>query len=181
VADLDYVEFFKLFETFEHTVFQFETRESYAGVAAKPFSHFLAGNLTKVWDADAPWLQGVRARTAEGIRQARVRIVSEPWSDYTRFGLWECRTSIEAGEDIRYLSRERAVALSLPQHDFRLFDSQALVIMHYDDATNKILRRELITHFAAVIRHNYWRDVAWHHALPRDDYVEQVGELVVTP
>ena len=70
MTDLDYVEFFKLFETFEHTVFQFETRESYAGVATKPFSHFLAGNLTKVWDTDASWLQNVRAQTA-GAPRAR--------------------------------------------------------------------------------------------------------------
>ncbi len=181
MTDLNYDEFFDMFRKFEHTVFQFETRDSYAGVAAEQFSQFLAGNLTKVWDADTSWLQNVRAQTEEGMRYARVRVVSEPWSDYTRFALWECKTTIEAGEDIRYLSRGRAVALGLPQHDFRLFDSRSLVIMNYEDRTNDILRRELVSDLATVIQHNYWRDAAWHYAVPRDEYVEQVGELVVQP
>lgn len=146
MTDLKYDEFYDLFEQVEHTVFQLEARESYAGVAAKPFRQFLAGNLDKVCDSRDPWLQRVRDQTAAGIRYMRVRIISEPWSDYTRFGLWECGTSVEAGEDLRYMRRDQAISLGLLQHDFRLFDSRTLVVLHYDDAT-----------------------------LPRDEYIAQVG------
>lgn len=181
MTDLNYDEFYKLFKEVGHTVFQLETRESYAGVAAKQFGQFLAGNLDQVWDPENSWLQRVRDQTAAGIHYRRVRIVSEPWSDYTRFGLWECRASIEAGEDIRYLRRDQAISLGLPQRDFRLFDSRTLVILHYDDATTGILRREVISNPAMIIQHNYWRDAAWHYALPRDEYIDQAGQLVVQP
>ena len=180
MTDLSYDEFMKLFWKFEHTVFQYETRESYAGVAddAEFFRQFLAGRPPEVspWEF---WYQNVRAQTAVGKRFVRVRVVSEPWSDYTRFGLWSGRDTVAAGEDIRYLSRNQAVTLGLPEHDYRMLDSKVLVLMHYDDTTHDIARREVVDDPATIVQHNYWRDAAWHYAVPLDEYVEQVGEVVV--
>lgn len=177
---LTHDEYMDLFWHFEHTVFQFETRESYAGVDAEPFARFIAG---EPWDPDVweYWYRHVRTQTAAGKRLARVRVVSEPWSDYTRFGLWSCRSTIDAGEDIRYLSRPAAVSVGLPGHDFRMLDSRELVLLRYDDETNDIVGRELVTDPVTIVQHNYWRDLAWHHAVPRDEYVERAGQLVVQP
>jgi Family of unknown function (DUF6879) len=173
-------EFMELYSTAEHTGYQLERRESYAGVDAEPFGRFMAGDLANP-DPWEPWRRNVRAQTAAGRRFTRVRVVSEPWSDYTRFGLWSCRSLIEAGEDIRHLSRPRAVELGLPEHDYRFFDSRLSVVLHYDDKTNDLVSRVVVTDPATIVQHNYWRDLAWHHAVPRDQYVEQVGKLVVQP
>jgi Family of unknown function (DUF6879) len=109
-------------------------------------------------------------------------VVSEPWSDYSRYALWECLENIEAGEDIRYLSRQRAEVIGLPAklpgYDYWLFDSRLLIRMHFDDATNDTLRDEIVDDPATIVQHNYWRDAAWHHALPRDEYVREAGEPV---
>jgi hypothetical protein len=170
----------RAFTRFEYTAFRLERRESYAGTSydSSRFARWQQGLLPEL-DPDVPWKQRVRSATAEGRRFARVRIVSEPWSDYTRYALWQARQNIAAGEDIRYLSRQRAEETCLPaelwEHDYWLFDSSLLVVMHYDDATDGLLRCELLDDPAVIVQHNYWRDAAWRHALPRDDYVRLVG------
>lgn len=171
------------FTRFEYTAFRLEGRESYAGTGydSPLFAGWLKGQFPEL-DPDVPWKRQVRAATAEGRQFARVRIVSEPWSDYTRYALWQAMHNIAAGEDIRYLSRQRAEAVGLPvklwEHDYWLFDSSLLVVMHYDDATDGLRRSEILDDPAVTVRYNYWRDAAWHHALPRDEYVRQLGEPV---
>lgn len=180
VANLSEGQFFELFETFEHTAFRLEVRESYAGVDDAAFREFQAGVLPSLGSYES-WMQNIRDQRACGKRVERVRVVSEPWSDYTRFGLWACQSTISAGEDIRYLERGRANSLGLPRHDYWLFDSRTAVVMRFDDDTNAMLGWELAPDPAAVVRYNYWRDVAWHHAVPRDDYVARAGQVAVEP
>jgi hypothetical protein len=180
--DLTAQELHGAFTRFEHTAFRLERRESYAGTRydSPLFARWLTGQLPEL-DPDIPWKRQVRAATAEGRQFARVRIVSEPWSDYTRYALWQSLQNIAAGEDIRYLARHRAEAVGLPaalwEYDYWLFDSRLLLVMHYD-ATDDLCRSEIQDDPAVVVQHNYWRDAAWHHALPRDEYVRQVGEPV---
>jgi hypothetical protein len=50
----------------------------------------------------------LRADRATGKRWERVRIVSVPVSDWTRYGLAVARLSNDAGDDIRYLPRSEA-------------------------------------------------------------------------
>jgi len=63
-----------------------------------------------------------------GRRFARVRVVSVPLTDYSRFGVFRSQYTNDAGEDIRYLPPDRAT--DLPDYDFCLFDSRNLVRMH---------------------------------------------------
>lgn len=158
-------DFDALFDSYDHTAFRLETRESYLGVAyePKPYRRFIAGEPD---DGEwmEPWLKGVRARTALGKTMHRVRVVNRPPSDYTRFSLTTCqRWNIPAGEDIRYL--DRSDADGLPKHDFWLFDSRHLYLMHYDEQ-DAPLGAELIEDTAAIVEHNYFRDLAWHLAVP---------------
>jgi uncharacterized protein DUF6879 len=118
------------------------------------------------------WLMMVRGATANGKRFARVRVVSVPLTDYSRFGVWCARFTNGAGEDIRYLERERADAAGVPERDYWLFDSSTLVRMDFDDH-DALLGVELVEDPTVIVRHNYWRDAAWHHAVKRDDFAEQ--------
>lgn len=110
--------------------------------------------------------------TSKGRRFTRVRVVSLPITDYSRFGVWCAQFTNGAGEDIRYLSRDRADAEQLPNHDYWLFDSRKLVRMHFDDA-DAFLGGEVIEDANEVVRHNYWRDAARHHAIRRDDFATE--------
>jgi hypothetical protein len=118
------------------------------------------------------WLDMLREATAEGRRFARVRLVSLPLTDYSRFGVWCAQFTNGAGEDIRYLERSQAEAAGLPDHDYWLFDSRKLVRMHFDDA-DRFLGGEIIEDPSEIVQHNYWRDAAWHHAVRRDDFATE--------
>ncbi len=113
------------------------------------------------------WLRMVRGATAEGRRFSRVRVVELPMSDWSRYSYALSEHNIAAGEDVRYI--ERSSAPPLPDHDYWLFDSSKLVIMRFDQ-TDRFIGGELIEDPAEIVRHNYWRDTAWHKAVPRDDF-----------
>lgn len=121
------------------------------------------------------WLDMVRTATAEGRSFSRVRVVSLPPTDYTRFGLWGARYTREAGDDIRYLTRDAADAAGLPTHDFWLFDSRLLVRMHFAD-DDRFTHAEVIGDPAAIVEANYWRDAARHHALTPDEFISKHGQ-----
>ena len=125
---------------------------------------------------DLPWMQDwltmIRGATAEGRRFTRVRVVSMPLTDYSRFGVWCAQFTNGAGEDIRYLRRDQADAEKLPNHDYWLFDSRKLVRMHFDDA-DAFLGGEVVEDPTEVVNHNYWRDAARHRAIRRDQFATE--------
>lgn len=112
------------------------------------------------------WLAMIHQATAEGRQFTRVRVVSAPLTEYSRFGVFCSKYTGEAGEEIRYLTREQAE--DLPDYDYWLFDSRKLVRMHFD-AEENFLGGEIIDDLAVIVQHNYWRDATWHKAVRRDD------------
>ncbi|HET9896530.1 MAG TPA: hypothetical protein VFQ44_16505 [Streptosporangiaceae bacterium] len=153
---------------FEHAAFRLETHERYVDdEEQEPIRRFLAGEPPDdTWFMD--WHDAV-AQLAAGKQMQRVRVVSEPHSDYTRFGIdLARRLNLPAGEDIRYLARHQAESLGLPSEDFWLLDSTRLLKLHFNG--DVLLGAELITDPAAVAQRAHWRDVAWRHAIPLDEY-----------
>lgn len=123
---------------------------------------------------DGWWLPNVRKAVAEGRRFERVRVVSIPPSNYTRYGLWSSQQTVGAGEDIRYLLRPKAEEVGLPNHDYWLFDSRTLVRMHFDDTDDRLINIEIVEgDHTQIVLHNYWRDAAWHHATRREDFAAE--------
>lgn len=160
-----------MFRTFEHTVFRLEVRDAYNEPnEQEDLRRFLAGDRGGTWISEG-WLDTVRRAITTGRRWSRVRVVTTPLTDYSRFGIWCAQYTVGAGEDIRYL--DRAGADELPDHDYWLFDSQLLVRMHFDDNDDRFVRAEVEDDPSEVVRHNYWRDAAWHHAVPLDDFADQ--------
>lgn len=147
-------------------------RDSYdSSYENESLARFIAGEPD-----DLPWFQGwlkmIREMSDKGMCFSRVRVVSLPLTDYSRFGIWCAQFTNGAGEDIRYLARDEASVVGLPNHDYWLFDSRKLIRMHFDDA-DRFLGGELIEDPAVIVQHNYWRDAAWHHAVRRDDFATE--------
>jgi hypothetical protein len=167
-------EFRRLFETFEHTAFRLEVRDRYnAPYEDDSLQKFLAGEPEEIDDRFGDWLALVRLATTEGRRFSRVRVVSLPLSDYSRYGIAYARYTNEAGDHIRYLTRDRARAIGLPDHDYWLFDSRKIARLHFDDDDDHLLGVEVIEDPAEVVQHNYWRDAARHWAVRRDDFAAE--------
>jgi hypothetical protein len=116
------------------------------------------------------WLRMVREAAAVGRTFARVRVVELPMNDWTRYSYTLAAHNIQAGEDIRYLGQEQAVGL--PDYDYWLFDSSRLIVMRFDD-TNRFVGGELVEDPSRIVQANYWRDAAWHKAVPRDDFASE--------
>jgi hypothetical protein len=119
---------FKSLACTRRRAFHLELRDTY-NVASEdePFRRWLHGEPDDYgWHAD--WLGFVRRVTAAGVLVQRVRIVSVPHADYTRWGLDISRLNIDAGEDIRYLPRDLATGIDLPEDDFWLLDDDALIL-----------------------------------------------------
>jgi hypothetical protein len=116
------------------------------------------------------WLSMIRTATAEGRRFSRVRVVSVPLTDYSRFGVFCSQYTNAAGEEIRYLTRDQA--RDLPDYDYWLFDSRLLVKMHFDEEEH-FLGGEVIKDPAVIEQHAHWRDAAWHRAVRRDDFATE--------
>jgi len=170
-------DFTQLFHTFEHTAFRLEVRDHYnAPRETDSVRNFIAGEPVDMSWAEG-WLSMIREATAEGRRFMRVRVVSLPLTDYSRFGLWGAQLTNAAGEDIRYLTRNAAEKVELPSHDYWLFDSHKLARMHFGE-DDIFLGAEIVEDPREVVQHNYWRDVAWHHAVRRDDFGTKQGEWI---
>lgn len=161
-------EFDALFSSFGSTAFRLETRESY--YEKDELQAFLEGGPDAV-SADFPtgWLKIIRANVEAGRQVSRVRVVSEPHSDYTRFGLCMAERNIGAGEDIRYLPRTHAERLGVPNIDYWILDSERLYILHFlDDDT--LLGAEPVTDPIAIERALTWQETTWKNSIPRDVY-----------
>lgn len=146
-------------------------RERYnAQREVESFRRFLDGEPDNLEWAES-WLSMVRKATTAGRRFSRVRVVSIPLSDYSRFSLRASQFTNAAGEDIRYVNRDAANDAQLPNHDYWLFDSRKLAMMHFSEH-DRFLGAEIIED---PTMHNYWRDVAWHCAVRRDDFDTEQG------
>jgi hypothetical protein len=119
-----------LLQNFRRSAFRLETLERYTvPQEAEWFATWRrTGKLPELTPENDSWLRMVRDHTRAGRVMQRVRVVSNPLTDYERFELALFPPSLEAGEDIRVISRS-AIRVS---EDFWLFDSQTAVMLRYD-------------------------------------------------
>jgi hypothetical protein len=160
---------FKALACASKRAFHLEQRDTYNVESEdEPFGRWLRGEPDDyAWHAD--WLGFVRRATAAGVHVQRVRLASVPHSDYVRWGLDVSPLNIEAGEDIRYLPRNLAEDINLPDEDFWLLDDDVLVLSVFsaDGRTGGFARPsspELLRQCVAV------RDQVWERAVPYAQY-----------
>ena len=116
------------------------------------------------------WLEMVRDHRAAGRTCRRLRVVSEPLSDYQRWVLSFTDLFVDAGEDIRYVPRPRLVGLALPgSGDFYVFDECAAMFLHY--AGNGINASFEISEDPDTVKSCAQSfEAAWNVATPFRDY-----------
>lgn len=120
------------------------------------------------------WFALVREATSGGVAMQRVRIVSEPLNDYARFLLDLSRGSTDAGEDIRYLPRDKVVGIDFPVEDCWLFDDSTLVLVIFavdgrSYSTYLSADPELTKQYVRV------RDQVWERAIPYSEYMKRAS------
>lgn len=135
----------------------------------KRFRRWLAGEPLPV-PLNPAWSQLVREHTTRGVRFRRVRVVSEPLSDYIRFehAITE-DVNVSGGEEVRWLPRRHASELCLPGNDFWLFDDH-LIRFHYFSGAGDIVEDELVSDPAVIRTCADAFETVWERAISHADY-----------
>ncbi|MDX3634355.1 hypothetical protein PV728_29640 [Streptomyces europaeiscabiei] len=166
-----------LFREFRHTAWRLETRRSYASDRTSPNRPAFERGEAFHFNPDSAWHSNVRAQVEEGKRFERVRLVDAPPTEGQRFLLATGMGNVEAGEDIRNLTRAEAERLRLPDYDFWLFDSKIVARFAFDDE-DTTLGVYVTEDPAEVLAACQARDAAWHHAVPTAEFAKRVASTV---
>ncbi|MCS7477501.1 DUF6879 family protein [Umezawaea endophytica] len=159
----------RLLRDFRVSAWRWEAQGVYREpVEQEALRQFLAGDEPDLSYMD-DWLTGVRALVDAGRTFSRVRVLTEPLTDYLRFELAATPRNVAAGEDIRVIAQGRARELELPDHDFWIFDDRRVAVMHF--AEDGFHHAEVITDAPAVAKFREIRDRAWKDATPFSDYL----------
>jgi hypothetical protein len=162
--------FDNLFRTFHHSAFHVELKDSYhVPEEAGPFELFRQGKPDD-FSWHQPWLRLVREATQAGKSITRVRVVTVPHCDYTRWGLTVAPLNIQAGEDLRWLPRHRASGIDFPPDDYWLFDDNRVVFTLFEDdghfAGGAQVSDPQITQQCRTVHQQ-----AWALAIPHEQYI----------
>jgi hypothetical protein len=162
-----------LIGTFKRTAIHLETRDVCAtNIEKDRFRQWLAGQpLNPADEAEwwRPWLTMMRKNMDAGKKMRRLRIVSEPVTDYIKFEWLDTKKLVSAGEEVRWLPRRHVSTLLLPGNDFWLFDDETVVFTHFSGDGN-VLGYELDTDPDVVGRCMATFEAAWPMAIPHDEY-----------
>ncbi|MDQ1295441.1 MAG: hypothetical protein QG608_3326 [Actinomycetota bacterium] len=116
------------------------------------------------------WLQLPADAVARGVSIRRLRVVSEPISEYIHYEYDGTFTNIAVGEDIRWLPRPQALGLLLPVVDFWVFDGSTAIINHlagdgsWGDGETEGTDPALVATFVTAF------EAAWERGIPHADY-----------
>jgi hypothetical protein len=116
----------------------------------------------------APWLDRIASEVAAGRRVRRVRVVSEPLSEYQRTLVDVSGWGVDAGEELRWLPRRLVSALPLPGNDCFVLDDSVIfnVLGGNDERTEIQLHHEPET--VTFCRDAF--EAAWDLATPHREY-----------
>lgn len=119
-----------LFDNFGSVAFRLEVLPFFASDTRKPGYAVFAETGALPADHNAGWRQEVSDGTRAGRSYRRLRLISEPPSDYERYEIASYALSLIAGEDIRLVPRSAHPG----GRDFWLFDDRWIAYMNYDES-----------------------------------------------
>jgi hypothetical protein len=160
----------ELFRSPWQRAFHLELEDTYAVSGEfEPLRQFLAGEPEETsWHHR--WLDLVREITSTGKVVQRVRVVTEPHTDYTRWALSVSPRNIAAGEEVRWLPRHSIAPSDLSGDDYWLFDDHLVAFSVFTRSGEGVgfsvtTDPVIAAHLRAV------RDRVWPAAVPHDTYV----------
>jgi hypothetical protein len=161
-------EFSALFDTITENSWRWECQGRYE-VDMWKVRRWEAGQAYQETDGSRSWTAYIQGLTDRGIPFERVRMLTEPLTDYLQWMLTTTQRNIDAGEEIRWVTQSRAHELGMPDYDFYLFDNNRVALLRFDKA--KVLSGvELVDDPDVIDRHQRWRDLVWQHSVRHQDY-----------
>ncbi|MGH3602199.1 MAG: DUF6879 family protein [Pseudonocardiaceae bacterium] len=164
----------KLLTTFRREAVHLEMRDVYAtNIEKGRFQTWLRGEtLDPESEAEwwRPWFELMQRNNKAGKTLRRLRIISEPVSDYIRFEWLDAAQLVRTGEDVRWLPRRNASTLLLPGNDFWMFDRQTVAFTYFS-GEGHVLDHQVTTDPEIVGACAAAFEEAWKIAIPHDKYM----------
>lgn len=146
-----------------------ELRDNYA-VDADALDAWRRGGATEARKLVQPYAEKLAAKIAAGEKNLRrVKVLSEPPSEYMQHALDVAGLLVDAGEDIRWLPRRLTSALLLPGNDFFVLDGE-IVIFNVLDGEDNRAEQQLFTEPDVVNSCLDAFEAAWKLAVPHREY-----------
>ncbi|WP_330232168.1 hypothetical protein OHA40_06555 [Nocardia sp. NBC_00508] len=161
-----------LFGEVEREAFHLEVRDDYYPPDYPPLVRFLADE-PEDYEWFQPWLNHVRETTSRGVAVNRVRVVTVPHNDYTRYAKHVARLNVQAGEDVRYLPRHLIDSDELTTDDWWIFDDSVVAFTVFEPGENGRWAGGALTTDPRIVE--YIRTVkerVWSLAVPLSEYSE---------
>ncbi|MFQ6147659.1 DUF6879 family protein [Streptomyces seoulensis] len=156
-----------------HSAMHLEMRDSYMRDDPE-FVRWQEGHRHDPADRDSwwrSWLDVVEETTGRGVSMRRLRVVSEPLSDYVRYEYDGTFTNIAAGEDVRWLPRARSHGLVLPVLEGWVIDAETLIFHHFSGDGQWTGERMEVRHDPALAeQYATAYEAAWERAVPHTEY-----------
>jgi hypothetical protein len=129
-----------------------------------------AGNRFDPAERWASWAALIDVTVGRGVAVRRVRLVSEPVTAYIRFEYdVTAAHNIAAGEQVRWLPRQKAAGLLVPCSDFWVFDSQVVLWNHFaGDGSWVGEERSDDLELAKLCASSF--EAAWERGIPHEGY-----------
>lgn len=163
----------ELITTFvQRDAFHLELKDAYAtAVEEGPFAKWIKGEPDDfAWLK--PWQNRIRDATRVGKTVRRVRVISEPITDYIKWEHFNTMLNLEVGEDIRWLPRHLLpgeIIFPVDGNDWWLFDDRLVAVGHFHE-DGSVQGHEMITDRAVVADCVRVRDQLWGIAIPHSKY-----------
>ena len=158
-----------LFRAAEHSALHMELRDSYTP-DDPDWLDWQAGRRFDPAERWGSWHSLVRQTVDRGVGVRRVRIVSEPVTDYIRFEYdVTAAHNLAAGEEVRWLPRQTAPGVLVPCSDLWVFDGRVVLWNHFagdgswvdeERSDDPALAKLCVSSFEA----------AWERAIPHAEY-----------
>ncbi|MFI6298869.1 DUF6879 family protein [Nonomuraea sp. NPDC050790] len=144
-----------------------ELRDTYA-IDAELFDAWRRGDEATVSRFVDAWRDKVASEVAAGRPIRRVRVVSEPLSEYQRMAVDISGSAVDAGEELRWLPRRLASSLALPGND--CFVLEDLVIFNVLGGSDERSEIQLFRDPEVVSLCRNAFSAAWDLAIPHREY-----------
>ncbi|MGH3830513.1 MAG: DUF6879 family protein [Pseudonocardiaceae bacterium] len=163
----------QFFTTFRREAVHLEMRDVYATTIEETRFHTWLSGQPSDPAAEAewwrPWFKLMTRNNQAGKTLRRLRIVSEPVTDYIRFEWLDGAQLVRAGEDVRWLPRRHASTLLLPGNDFWMFDRHTVAFTHFS-GEGHVLDHQITTAPDVVAACAKAFEGAWSIAVPHTQY-----------
>ncbi len=125
------------------------------------------------------WMNNIRKKRVEGVRNINLIVVDLPLSDYMKFAIdVHYNKQVQAGREILFLDR-KAVSNIVPGFkDYWEFDSKTVIPMKYDSEGHFLGGGRIIINSEIVSKYTHIKNTLLKHAISME-YFLRVNNIII--